>query len=473
MDIDVICTWPKEITVSVFDQNSKRLEDVELKLYRNVTLIDRNITNKEKNTVFRVPFSLYQYLLNATYKGFKIYEEELPLFKKEVDISLNLHDITVNILDKLGFSPGVDVKLVLTSKDMETTYEIIPEEISKGKYLFENLPESTYDLHISYGGYSETYKLQIPEEIPDAEFAFNAEYTLETSIYDSRGNLIDPTEKTISITRNSRKVIESISADEIATLPPGEYTLRTYNNDKLIGLKNIVLSNDKKVKIATTVNPIYPSVILVLVIIFIIQIGVLLFFKKISFNSFMKLLAMSLILLSLILPWWALNGESADNIAEKNIELFLVPGTMIESTHYGDSIYRDIANIPDLFTNFLGSLLLVIYSGFVLLGFSFVPNILYKRRFYRVLISASIVFLFLVAGAFLFGMIQITELSLGSLQGSGILQTTLPDKTTAYMQSTWGLGLGFYLCIIAALAAFTGGLVDYLQKKQVFKKNKI
>jgi len=74
-------------------------------------------------------------------------------------------------------------------------------------------------------------------------------------------------------------------------------------------------------------------------------------------------------------------------------------------------------------------------------------------------------FLILVVVAFSYGMSRICEISVGSLQGAGTLDVVLPDGTTAFMDANWGLGLGFYLCVLAALTALTAGITDYLRKR--------
>ena len=138
---------------------------------------------------------------------------------------------------------------------------------------------------------------------------------------------------------------------------------------------------------------------------------------------------------------------------------------MVEDVKYGDSTYLELATIPDAFTDFLGVLLLIVSVGFVLIGISFLPNLLYKRRFYKALISMSILFLILVSVAYCFGMSKITEISLGTIQGGGVLEVILPNEETVYMHATWGLGLGFYFCILSALTALSAGISDFIRRK--------
>jgi len=467
--IDIYCTWPKNIEVSTTDQNKKNIENIELFILKNNTVVDSNFTEGSSNTVFTVPFNLFgKYMLKAVYKGFIIYEEKIPLFKKDIEISTRLYDVIINVEDDLGFAPDVNLKPFLTSSEMDEPVQLSPQDIGNGQYLFDNILEAPYDLYISYGSFSDVFPIKVSKESTDFDINFEALYDLKFSLFDSRGNPIENNNKEMSIYRGSKEIISLIPADTIVTIPPGSYKIHIYSDNQIIGIKNFDVSNDKEVRVVTNIQFSIPLIITIVVIIFIIQIIVLLLFKRISLNTFLKLLAMGLILLSLFQPWWGLNALAENNDISKNTEMFLVPGTMIESLDYKDITYLDLATIPEIFITFLGGLLLIVSSGFVLLGLSFIPNILYKRRFYIVLITASILFLILVAGAYIVGMSKLTELSLGSLQGEGVLEISLPDKNMVYMNANWGLGLGFYLCVSAAIIAFLSGFIDYLRKKLNF-----
>ena len=468
-EIDIFCTWPRDILVNVTDQNKQKIENVELCIYFNDTLIATNYSNKTNENILTFPFKLLgQYNLKGFYKGFEIIYYEIPTLKNKIEQSFEVYDLTVEMTDLYNFPPGVDVNIFLTSNQMFSPVEIYPVEISPSKYFFEKLPKAFYELQVSYGSYNQVFSIKIPEDNNFINLKFNALYTLKTSLFDSRGSNIDSIGKYLSIYRNGIKIIDSIMPHETVSLPPGEYDVYVYENENsIIGLKNVFLSNDKKINIITGINSIIPNLVYVLVIIFLIQIIVIFFFRKISLNSFLKLVAINLILLSIVLPWWTLTASNADGNASKTIEMFLTPGAMIESTSYNDLTYLDMATLPEMFTNFLGGLVFILCSGFVLIGVSFIPNILYKRRLTLVLIISSILFSILFVSAFLLGMSKVTELSLGSLQGEGILEIILPTKEIIYMNASWGIGIGFYLSIIAALTVLIGGILDYLKKKKI------
>jgi len=467
----VHCTWEKNLRLTILDQYGRGISDVDFILYRNNTVVARNTTKDDGKLALSAPYNYFgSYTLKAYYKGFTVYDKELPTKQKKVDMALSLYDIIVDAKDELGLTPGVDVRPFLTSSEMSNPLTILPEDIGSGRYSFKDLPAAPYALEISYGGFSDVKNIEIPKIGDSTTIEFTARFDLCTDIFDSRGNPINSEDLKIDIIRKGQTIYDSIGVSEIVSLPPGNYAINVHSDGKLIGFKNIELTSDKDIKIVTVLEPILPVLIMGIILVFIVEILVFLLFKKISLNAFLKLMAMALIILSIFQPWWVLNASSDNPIAEKNTNMFIVPQAMIDKTTYNDRPYLELAIIPELFTNFLGVLLLIVCSGFVLLGLSFIPNIFLRRRFSILLISASILFFILVSGAFSLGMSKICEISLGSLQGEGAMNVVLPDGGNAAMSASWGLGIGFYLCIISALIATAAGLLDSFREGSVLRK---
>ncbi len=468
--VHVYCSWQKTIRLFTHDQNGNGIENVELSLLTKDKVFFRNITNYTGKTKIDVPFNLFNtYDLKMLYKGFDVYDEEILMKQKNVDVKLDLYELTIEVRDKLGLSPGADIRLILTSSEMQNPIEIIPDKIGPGRYFFEKLPSALFELRISYGSFSDKKTIYIPDDGDSANIDFSAVFNLGVELYNSRGEPLSGDDLEIKIIRDGQTIYKSLSPDEVVLLPPSNYTIKAYSSGKLIGSKTIELTNDRNIKIVTISEPVLPVLVTGLVLIFVLELIVLLLFKKISLNTMLKLIAMSLILISLFQPWWALNASSEFSLAEKNSEMFIVPQTMIDRVDYDDSSYFDLATIPEEFTDFLGILLFVVCSGFILLGISFIPNIVLKRRFSTGLIFTSILFLVLVTIAFSVGMSKICEITLGSLQGEGMLDVILPTSEVINMSSSWGLGIGFYLCVSAALIAMTAGILDYIKNKKLLK----
>ncbi len=475
--LPIFCTWQKNIKISSLDQYNNGIHGIELTILKNDTIIVKNETLENGLIEFKIPFSLREnYVLKAFYKGFIIYEKEIKPMKKKIDITLHLYDLTIDVKDKLGLPPGVDVRPFLISSEMYNPYEITPENIGSGKYIFRNIPPAIYDLQISFGRFSDKKTITLPSDSDVINIKFTASFNLDIELFDVHGNPIQNNNQKIDIIRNGQIIHESIEPHEKINLPPAKYTINVHSDDELTATKNIQLTNDKNLKIVTTQKSIIPLLVIGLIIVFIGEIIVLLIFKRISLNTFLKLLAMALILASLFQPWWTLNASSNDSLATKNTETFILPQVTIETINYNGKTNLDLATIPEIFTDFLGALLFIVVSGFVLMGISFLPNIFLKRRYAKILISASIIFLVLVAVAFSFGMSKICEIGLGSLQGEGPLEVTLPNSETAFMSANWGLGPGFYLCILATAITIIAGLIDSIKKEnwpKALRNNKI
>jgi len=492
--LHIYCTWQKSIKLNAHDQYDINVKDIDLVLLKDNIVVLRNITGDAKETTLNVPFNLFDsyallkgkqikgkmlsfpfnlsdpYVLKAFYKGFIIYDDEISRLQKSVDIDIHLYSLTVDIEDKLELHPGVDVRPFLTSSEMYRPLEIIPKNMGNGKYLFERLPAATYEFHISYGTFLDIKTIHIPGDGDYANIRFAANFDLTTELLNSRGEYIQDINHKIEITRGGWKIHEPILSGEIINLPPGKYTINVYSESKLIGSKSIELTNNRNIKIVTTIESILPTIVTGIVLIFIGELVVLLLlFKKLSLNSFLKLMAMAIILASLFQPWWMLDAASDKDLTEKNSAMYIIPPTMIDSIRYEDKLYLDLATIPEVFTNFLEILLIIVCSGLVLMGISFIPNVVLRRHFSIGLISASILFLILVSAAFSLGMSKICEMSLGSLQGEEILDITLPTGETAYMAANWGLGIGFYLCIVPTLILVAAGTIDFLRKKKWLK----
>ena len=468
-EIDVICSWQKNIIIIAKDQDKKRIENIYLNIYKGNKVIITNITKYDSDTQIYFPFSTDHYLIKAYYKGFIIYNGSIPKREKNIEINLHLYDLKVYIIDKLGLNPDVEIKPLLTSSDMDDPIDIVPNENNSGIFIFKNLPSAAYRLQISYGRFYDYIDIKIPNNIDHININFSATFNLGVKLFDINGNSIQDKKLKLDIKRNGNTIFESVSPNEIFSLPPGRYTFYVYSDNNLIGIKTLELTNDKDVNIVTDLKPILPIIITGFVIIFIIEILVLYIFKKISLNTFLKLFALSLVIISIFQPWWSLSGISKDTTITRTTDMFIIPQTMIESITYQDQTYRDIATLPEMFTNFVGVLLIVIISGIVLLCCSFIPNIILKRRFFFALISISIIFVIIVALAFSFGMSKITELSLGGLFGEATLDVVLPNGENVYMQSSWGLGIGFYLSAISAVILISAGFIDFFKKK--YKKN--
>jgi len=261
-DISVFCTWQKDISIYCSDQNGNGINQVKFDLLKENTTVAENITDTSGIIRLSVPFNLFEkYKINGLYKGFLIYDQENPMFQKDIDIDLDLYDLVVKIKDKLGLVPAVDVRPRLTSSEMFISEEILPEKIGDGVYIFKGLISGNYDFQISYGSFKDIKNIEVSGSDISIDVDFSAEYDLGIELFDLRGNPINHAGKTIKISRNGKTVCNNYDSSQTLFLPPGEYKVDVYSNGKHVGIKNFKLITNQKIKIVTSVKSIIPVLI--------------------------------------------------------------------------------------------------------------------------------------------------------------------------------------------------------------------
>jgi hypothetical protein len=489
-NLHIYCTWENIIEINAIDQNKHHIDNIEFIIFKNNYIVNKNFSSYNGSLNLFVPFNLFEnyefeninnftfsslfkisesYTLKGYYKGFIIYNKEIKNSEKKIDIEINLNSLTIELKDRIGFSPGVDVNIYLTSKEMIIPTDIKPFHMGDGIYIFRNLPNANYELNVIYGSFSDKKSVIIPDIGDFINMEFNALYSLKNEIYNSFGEIIDNNNIYLNVFREGTKIFEDISIDDDINIPPGKYTINVYDKKQLIGSKSVDLLNDKNIEIVT-ITPSTISVIISIISFSIISFFVIfLIFKRININTFLKIIAICLIIFSLFQPWWILNSSNEELNVEKTSSMYIFSYSMIDKISYNNEVFLDLATIPEEFTDFLVVLLIILYSGLFLMSMSFLPNIFLRRRFSLILVFSSILFIILVNAAFTYGMLKITELSLGSLQGNGVLDIVLSNNQKIYMDSSWGLGFGFYLCIISSIILIFTGFIDFLRKKDLTK----
>ncbi len=485
--LHLYCTWQQIIKVSTRDQHGNGLGEVEVEVYKNDVVVASNTTHEDGVSRIPVPFPLFspyvirdlrdihlydvfkvssRYTARVFYKGFLIDTIPIPRSKPSIDITIPVYDVTIEVEDKLGLPPGVAIEVLLTSNEMLKPSEIQPEYLGEGRYLFQDIPAATYTLELTYGGYKKVEEINIPEVGDRYSTSFDDTNSLKVEILNIRGENLPVDGFTVTVKREGKIVAEGVSPYAEIHLPPGVYTLNVLDESrKLIGSTLVDLSVDRVVRVVTSIY----SMVFIMVTIGsftgLIVLTLLLWRRKLSLNSYMKLVTITLVLLSLVFPWWSLHASTEDNRVSKTSYMYLYPQKMIDQLVVDDEQFLSSATIPEVFTEFLRTLLLIISVGLMLMGLSFIPNIALKKRYAFLLVGVSIFFVILVATAFFMGMGRITELSLGSLQGEGVIEVSPPLGGSYLMKANWGLDIGFYLIIVAALVSISAGIIDSLRRR--------
>ncbi|RLF35956.1 MAG: hypothetical protein DRN08_02210, partial [Thermoplasmata archaeon] len=438
------------------------IQDVNIILLnKDHVAIEKNITNNMGETLLKAPYNFRDpYILRAYFKGFIIYDQEIKKTCRKISLNLNLYDLTVEVKDALDLPPGVDVRPSLSSQKMNTSIRIYPKTVGSGKFLFEKLPAATYTIQISYGGFIYEKTLHIPWNGDHTTIKLNTRFRLIPEIFDSRGNIIQNQDIDIRILREGREIHPAYDImtihdykKDVFLLPPGNYTIKTYYKNNLVGLQNVELTSDRNIKIVTTLQPMLPTLITEAILIFTGIVLVLTLFKKISLCNLLRLIAIAFLIISLLQPWWQLTSidQNHNTDVERNIKVFILPAAMIETTIYNHIAYLNIASMPQVFVEMLNTIPITTLIASILISISLIPHLSVRGRglSHLLLITAIVLILFMTI-LFYIGMSKLCEVSVGGLYGSNMLDVVVNDETLS-LPSNWGLSNGFYIYIVSLL----------------------
>ncbi len=459
-----------DLSVDIYDQNSNAVSDVEIVIKNSDQIIEKTNTDVSGKGQLKIPANK-DYKLQIIYKEIVVHEKELSLiFSKQSDFVLELFDLSVKIKDKLDLSPGVEINPTLTNLDTKYSKEIYPDESSNNEFIFRNIPKGEYVIRISYEGVTDKTNYRLPEDGNTANLIFSPNFTLDTKIFDSRGNIL-PYKKVILLREN---IALNFRTDEngFAKLksPPGQYLLSVYDsNDEIIQQTIIDFKRDSELYLLTKEDPIYPNLMLVFSIL-IIGVSIALFYlKKIRFNNLFKLIAIALIFLAIVQPWWELNSHENDEEIVRFSKTYLIPQQIVTTTKAGKYVEAEPANLPAEFSDFL---LAIVIVSLVASSFMFLSILVKKRR--KTMLSLGImnvILLILTIVIFSYGFSELTKVGLGSIQDSGTLNILIPG-TNEYVDisASWGLSIGVYLIIISIILII---ISVYYDKKNHKLKDKI
>ncbi|MCK5459177.1 MAG: hypothetical protein KAI20_04745, partial [Thermoplasmatales archaeon] len=356
--VHVFCTWERSTQLIFSDQNGQAIGGIHaVLLNEDEVIFDENTTDTDGEVILNAPYnSRNPYILKAYYRGFLVYEGEIKNTLRDivVDFDIHLYDLTVEVKDTLNLPPGVQISPTLLSSQLDSSLQITPENSGSGVFFFKDIPSGNYKLQITYANFVDEEYLNLPDAGGFISMEFSAIFDLTVDMFDSRGNSLTYEEVHFEIERDGKQVHES--DEPWFSLPPGRYTIEAYTGGKLVGNKDVELTNDRNVKLVTTVQSIIPTFIVVSALIFIGVLIVLTLMKRLDVMSFLKLLAIALIILALIQPWWELSGSSNNPLAERNTQMFIVPQAMIESTSYEGKTTFDVAEMPEPFVDMLGNI---------------------------------------------------------------------------------------------------------------------
>ncbi len=455
-----------DLTVNIDKSFSENINFELFLTSKNMTL-EKEIYSDISNSKY-IFEKLYpsDYTIHINYNDFRI-EKEINIANKE-SISLNFHNLSVEIRDLLGLPPEAILDVSLSNSKYLKNNLLHPSKSKDFYYYFENLYPGSYDLIVRYK--SDVYKksINIPIKNDKTSFTFETTYNLSLKTRDLRGSIIGNADVTVlrknfSITKKSDE-----KGEVFFKLPPGTYECTVEINDNTISKREITLLSDKEISVLTKNEPILPYIIL-LFSISLIVISILYCYRKKDFKLFIKIFIISLAISSIILPWWNLNCNSSDKTIETSSKLYLFPSEMITFNSYNNSFYGESGSLSKEFSSAINIVTFLIFIAMVFLIVNIILNNLRYSRLSNIFLFLATISFITSLGIFLISMSVFSKAIVGSLFGSKEIIVGISSVTEENtLPCNWGLSYGFYLLVVStflAIALFLNKAVRFIRKK--------
>lgn len=471
--IRINCKRQTTVDVTITDQENNPLESIQSQLIMDDIIISEATTDSEGIATLAVPvYTNKEFTIQSFYDGFLIYEEpvSLNLFNQfrpwSTAFSINRYNLKLTVEDTLGLPPGIDPRPLMKSNEMQQETSITAEPIGDGLYQFNDLYEATYDLTLRYKSWELTESVSLSEDTT-LDIQFPAEFTLETMILNQVGSPLQ--NANIILERGGKELEGTINENGIGmvTAPPGEYSISVQKDDTIIAAQNIVMKGDKSIDVVSNQQSVLHQLLPLVFLISGIALAGVLYWKMNSKLGFYLLIAL-LILSSIVLPWWQLQGET--NNTETISETYLYPPTLITRTESSDVIGGEISEVPEIFTTVLSllSIILIVTAGLI------IANTFIAKRFAKISIVINIfilILLILTIALFYISMTEVTKIGIGEFFGSGDLSVSIPGESGQQtISSSWGAGLGMYTIIASLIGYVILSFGPYIQLKLRQKK---
>lgn len=471
----IFCSPQGSIKITVNDQNQRPVANVKalLLLQKKIT-ISESTTSDEGRLELYVPCNFKDSLdLIVMYNGATILNEKIRLSVLNSFTSLNRnvdldrYDLTVRVLDTWGLPPSYKINPILASDQLsDPNWRQTAKRTDEKEFLFEHLTPSEYQLEIEYKSTSLSDSILITSSDEQREYIFPIEHRLEFRFFTQRGLPLN--NLNLKITRENKEKTLSTNTleDNYIFLPPGTYKVSIFSEKELIGQRIINVIDDTKFDFLTIETSVIP-LSFISIILFAFLVTAYLFLRKNDYNSFLTLIPVALILLSLALPWWSITSVSDDLYHSTN--LYLLPPelstlTITQSVIAGE---RNIESLPDIFSTILIVFIFVLSLSFLCMSVSIFLDKKNKKRSSTILLILSLIILLISLISFFVGISALSEIGVGSFFGEGDINVRIPGEyASATTHGYWGPNISFYILISTSLIT-TSILFYRLRKKSV------
>ena len=403
------------------------------------------------------------YTLKISYQSFEI-EEQIQI-PKISSMTIVLHDFVLNVKDAWDLPPEANLDIVMTSDEFKKPVTLVGEKLSAEVYRFDNLYPANYTLKLSYKTFIVEEPIQIsPYSSDELAIVFPAEFNVTTTIFDVRGTPLSNAKVVVERKGKELQAITDEIGDAIFSIPPGSYNFSIYYNNELIANRKVEVLTKKTYEIVTNNEPLLPSIITSLIIILLAGVAFLSYRKK-DAMFFLKILAISLVIMAIVSPWWELHGSSSDPYIETSTKLFITPAKMVTITSNDNVTIGEPYLLGDEFSAEVDLLFTTVVVGFIsaiellptvmivgiicIISSLILTNFSKRRLSFVVFLLAIILFIGTIA-VFSYAMSELASASIGSFIGEGNLGVSMPgEESYDTVFCSWGPNIGFYLLLVA------------------------
>lgn len=446
-NIHIFCDNEKQVSFSIKDQNQEFVEGAEVRLTLDGSVVMKGLTDESGELILHAPYNREGYSLEIWYHEVCFHKDSFsfPLIKKnsaDQIFEIQRFDLEVTVVDTWDLPVGVEIYPYLLNEQGDSVSEVI--QVDEDTFQFSDMPPNQYDLLLKYKSFSYEDSFQL-EKSSVHRIVFPAEFSIVSSFYDSHGLLLS--DCTLEFERDSiKKSYASDNGKINIDLPPGKYSTSVYHQDDLVGKKDVAITGEGMVDFITIKEPLFPAIVIVCMLTLIVF-SLIIYYKKYGKTLWFIFIPLLLSIVSLFTSWWRISGSSGQ--IEASTQLYLLPSKLVSIISSPTIISGEQAYLPDIFLLLLMGIvgLIGVVVGLMIL------HVFFDLKGWRKSTIIQIVVLFLLLGVvvlFTFGMSMLSEISVGTLYGSGDLDFSMPGEGNhVSIPCSWGPSVGYYLVIIA------------------------
>lgn len=458
--VTVSCEKQGSVGFDIFDDKGSAVKDVLFTLYDQDIAVSEQCSDVNGSVVLNAPaYRRSPYTLKVLYDGFLIFEREISLGRKEIrktsfeELSIDLVDVKIYVEDTLGLAPAVDLNPTMVSSSMIVETALRGDVVSDNgfsEYVFEDLYPASYSLSLGYKSFDMVESVSVSSD-RSVDLVFPAEFPVELEVHNIVGSTISSGEAVLSREEKYRSVeIDSEGMGKIV-VPPGEYVLEISDDDGIIANQAVSVKGDKAMTIVSGQQSSLHFMVTILGALICLG-GIVVLVWKRQLIPALKILAIGLLVLAIVSPWWVLSGSSGG--VETQTQTLLIPEKMVTFTDGSDGMGGDISSLPEEATMMLGVIGKVLIASVVVIGLLVVWSLRFESllpKLRKILGIVSVILPLLGAVLFVVVMSMIAEAGVGTLSGAMDLDISIPGASSVSVPCSWGLASGFYLAFVGVI----------------------